>query len=63
MLFLAMLWLLARAHFEAGWGRRRLGLVLLSSVVPLWPFVLDRRLRQWIHESEQRAQRTQRPAP
>ena len=54
LLFLMMLWLLARAHFEAKWSWRRVGLVFLASLVPLWPFVLDRRLRQWIRESERR---------
>ena len=51
VLFLLMIWLLLRAHFEAKWSKRRVWLIVLASMVPLWPFVLDRRVKQWIHES------------
>lgn len=48
VLFLVLLWLLSRAYFEKGWPVRRLLLVVAASLVPVWPFLLDRRLRRWI---------------
>lgn len=48
VLFLVLVWLLARAHFEARWPVRRTLLVFAAALVPLWPFFLDRRLRAWI---------------
>jgi integral membrane protein len=51
ILFLVMIWLLLRAHFEAKWSARRVWLIVAASIVPLWPFVLDRRVKQWVHES------------
>ncbi len=47
-LFLLLLWLMMRAHFEAKWEKSRLWLLFAASLVPLWPFFLDRRLREWI---------------
>ncbi|MBL8724153.1 MAG: DUF3817 domain-containing protein [Planctomycetes bacterium] len=47
VLFLLLTWLLVRARFEAGWPLRRLLLVFVASLVPVWPFVLDRSLRVW----------------
>ncbi len=48
VLFLLLTWLLVRARFEARWSVRRLLLVFVASLVPLWPFALDRSLRAWI---------------
>jgi integral membrane protein len=48
VLFLWLLWLLQRARFEAGWPIRRVLLVFGASLVPLWPFFLDRSVRRWI---------------
>lgn len=48
VLFLLLVWLLVRAHFEKGWSRRRVLLVFLASLVPIWPFLLDRHVRTWI---------------
>lgn len=48
VLFLLLVWLLMRARFESGWPRRRLWIVFAASLVPLWPFFLDRRMRSWI---------------
>jgi integral membrane protein len=48
VLFLALVWLLARAHFEGGWPVQRLLLIFAASLVPIWPFLLDRRIRGWI---------------
>ena len=51
VLFLLMIWLLLRAYFEAKWSRRRVWLVVAASIVPLWPFAMDRRVKQWVHDS------------
>lgn len=48
VLFLLLVWLLVRAHFDRGWPLRRLLLVFVAALVPIWPFVLDRRVRGWI---------------
>lgn len=47
VLFMLLLWLLVRCHFERGWPALRVVLVVLASLVPLWPFFLDRSLRTW----------------
>lgn len=51
VLFLLLVWLLMRARFEAGWPRHRLWIVFAASLVPLWPFFLDRRMRSWVADS------------
>lgn len=51
LLFLLLLWLLMRARFEAQWPKPRLWLLFVASLVPLWPFFLDRRVREWITEA------------
>jgi integral membrane protein len=51
LLFLSLLWLLLRARFEAEWPKPRLWLLFAASLVPLWPFFLDHRVRQWIAET------------
>jgi integral membrane protein len=48
LLFLLLIWLLLRARFEKNWPLSRLGLLFAASLVPLWPFFLDRRVRRWI---------------
>ncbi len=48
VLFLLLVWLLVLAHMDAGWPLRRVLLVFAASLVPIWPFLLDRRLRAWI---------------
>ncbi len=51
LLFLVLLWFLLRARFEKRWPAGRLWLLLGASFVPVWPFLLDRRMRCWIAES------------
>ncbi len=51
VLFLAVSWLLVRARMEAGWSWQRVRLVFFASIVPVWPFFLDRRVRQWVAET------------
>lgn len=51
VLFLAVLWLLVLARMEASWPWPRVRLVFLASLVPFWPFFLDRRVRQWVAET------------
>ena len=48
VLFLLLIWFLLRARFERRWPVERLWLVFLASLVPLWPFFLDRRIRGWM---------------
>ncbi|MBL8728230.1 MAG: DUF3817 domain-containing protein [Planctomycetes bacterium] len=48
VLFLVLVWLLVKAYFDRGWPVRRLLLVFVASLVPIWPFLLDRHVRQWI---------------
>lgn len=51
VLFLMLIWLLARARMEASWPSSRVWLLGLASLVPLVPFFLDRRVRAWIAET------------
>lgn len=48
VLFLVLVWLLVKAHFDRAWPVRRLLLVFVASLVPIWPFLLDRQMRAWI---------------
>jgi integral membrane protein len=54
ILFLLVVWLAMRAHFERRWPKGRVALLLVASLVPIWPFLLDRRVRQWIDETPPR---------
>ena len=47
-LFVALCWLLVRAHVSRGWPLRRQLLIFAASLVPAWPFLLDGRMREWI---------------
>jgi integral membrane protein len=51
ILFLLVLWLLVRARMHADWPWPRVGLVFVASLVPLWPFFLDRRVKRWVDAS------------
>lgn len=48
VLFLVLFWLLVRARVEKQWPAARLGLILVASLVPIWPFLLDRRMCEWV---------------
>jgi len=48
VLFMVLVWLLARARFERGWPRRRVLRIFVASLVPIWPFLLDRQVQAWI---------------
>lgn len=54
MLFLLFCLALAVVHFRSRWPVGRSGLVFLSSLVPLGPFLLDRKLREWSRNPEAR---------
>lgn len=56
VLFMLLAWMLVRCHFERAWPAPRVALVMLASLVPLWPFFLDRRLRRWQAEQPPPAQ-------
>ncbi|MBL8755538.1 MAG: DUF3817 domain-containing protein [Planctomycetes bacterium] len=51
VLVLVVIWLAIRAHFEHRWPKQRVALLLVASLVPVWPFLLDGRVRQWIAET------------
>src|SRR5690606_19314154 len=51
VLFLVLIWFLVRTGFETSWPKSRLWLLALASLVPLMPFLLDRRVRGWIAAS------------
>jgi integral membrane protein len=48
VLFLLLIWLLLLAHFARGWPRERVVKLFLASLVPIVPFLLDRRVSAWI---------------
>ena len=50
VLFLALLWILMRMHFETSWPKPRLWTLAIASLVPIWPFFLDRHVRRWVAE-------------
>lgn len=50
-LFLVVTWLLVRANIDRGWPVPRLLLVFVASLLPIWPFLLDRRMRAWIADT------------
>ncbi|HEB53086.1 MAG TPA: DUF3817 domain-containing protein [bacterium] len=51
VLFMLLVWNLLRARFEHQWPAERIWLLGIASLVPLWPFFLDRRVRVWVAES------------
>jgi integral membrane protein len=55
VLFLLLIWLLARAHFERGWPLERVLRLFLASLVPIVPFLMDRRVSAWIAATPPRA--------
>ena len=55
ILFLVLVWLLVRAYMEKGWPLGRVLLVFVASLVPIWPFLLDARMRVWVAERSPRA--------
>lgn len=52
VLFLVLVWLLIRARFEAQWPKGRVWLLFVASLVPFWPFFLDRRFPGWIAQTK-----------
>ena len=52
VLFLVLVLFLVRAYFEKKWPQSRLWLLFVASLVPVWPFFLDRRVRGWLLESK-----------
>ena len=51
VLFLVLVWLLVRSYLETPWPKSRIWMLAFASLVPLVPFFLDRRVRQWIVQS------------
>jgi len=50
VLFLLLIWFGVRSCIEKGWPQSRIWLVIAASLVPLWPFFLDRKMRRWVAE-------------
>ena len=53
VLFLILIWLIVRTHFETPWPKSRLWLLVVASLVPLMPFFLDDKMRRWLAESRE----------
>ncbi|MEO6595866.1 MAG: DUF3817 domain-containing protein [Planctomycetota bacterium] len=53
VLWLLLIWFCVRSHFEKGWPKSRVWLLVTAALLPIVPFFLDRRVRGWI--AEQRA--------
>lgn len=47
ILFVVLCVALLRAMLEARWPFRRCALIFIASFIPLVPFFLDRKLKQW----------------
>ena len=45
------MWQLARARFESDWPTSRLALLAVAALLPIVPFLLDGRVRDWIARS------------
>jgi integral membrane protein len=52
-LFVLLIVLLVLAGFVTAWPKSRLLTLALASLVPVVPFLLDRRVRTWIEQSQQ----------
>jgi len=50
VLFLVFCWALVRVVFGGRWPTPRLVAVFVASLVPLVPFLMDRRMRAWVAE-------------
>jgi integral membrane protein len=48
VLFLVLVWLLVKAHFDRSWPVKRVLHVFTAALIPIWPFFLDRSMRAWI---------------
>lgn len=50
VLFLVFCWALVRVVFGGRWPTARLVAVFVASLIPIVPFLMDRRMRAWIAE-------------
>lgn len=49
VLFILLLAALARVMFTRRWPMGRAALVVVASLLPFGPFLIDRRMREWEH--------------
>ncbi len=52
-LYFPLVWCLLRAHMERNWPIARLAGIFVASLIPLAPFVVDRKFPAWIATSSQ----------
>lgn len=52
-LFVLLIVLLVLAGFVTAWPKSRLWALAFASLVPIVPFLLDRRVRTWIEASQE----------
>lgn len=50
-LYFPLVWCLLRAHMERHWSIPRLAGIFVASLIPLAPFVIDRKFPAWIAAS------------
>lgn len=50
VLFVILCLSLLETHFEAKWPRGRTALVFVAALLPFGPFLLDRRMKQYVAE-------------
>ena len=48
VVWMLLMWQLMRARFETAWPSSRLWLLGIAALLPIVPFFLDRRVRDWI---------------
>ena len=48
VVWMLLMWQLMRARFETAWPSSRLWLLGVAALLPIVPFFLDRRVRDWI---------------
>jgi integral membrane protein len=51
LVWMLFMWQLARARFESDWPTSRLALLAVAALLPIIPFLLDGRVRDWIARS------------
>ena len=48
IVWMLFMWQLMRARFEANWPSSRILLLSIAALLPVVPFCLDRRVKDWI---------------
>lgn len=48
LVWMMLMWLIMRTRFETSWPSSRLWILGVAALLPIVPFFLDRRVREWI---------------